>query len=427
MSKIIKIWIAEFISNLVQFCEINKGRSFFIKLLSEIIYIVLESFGFKVCNIYNNAKYSSKGFNLVKIPLEIDRNGVTSKVVFNESKNTGNPLLKYPLPDLNLFCYENVCIHGNSNFVIDKYNNCVISDSSYDLDERLRIYDGLLYRQRGNVAILRNNLKKISKHLDSGIIISGKFSSNYYHEVYENLIRLLVVPKLNIPIDVPVIIDIVVNNIESFKCILDTLRENIKRNIIFIGNHELISFNKMYTISPINNITSHIKKIELFKLSDYVYDPFYMSVLRNSLLKKKSANCFSKNIFISRSNISRRNFNEDEVLNCLTPYGFVAVYPETLTFGEQISLFNNAEWIIGGSGAAFSNLIFCQNQCNVLCIVESTKLGIPVFSTIGYLSGCKIYYYGEKEDEKSDDVHADFIVDVDKFYRTFKMIYDESN
>ena len=62
-------------------------------------------------------------------------------------------------------------------------------------------------------------------------MLSGKFSCNYYHELYEILIKLLVFNRINISKDAPLIIDEIVMKIDSFKKIFEILNET-QRDII---------------------------------------------------------------------------------------------------------------------------------------------------------------------------------------------------
>jgi capsular polysaccharide biosynthesis protein len=75
----------------------------------------------------------------------------------------------------------------------------------------------------------------------------------------------------------------------------------------------------------------------------------------------------SKRLYVSRARCGRRHLqNEAECQPILERYGFETVYPEELTFVEQISLFHQAEAILGPHGAAFANLAFCKKGTKVV-------------------------------------------------------------
>ena len=77
----------------------------------------------------------------------------------------------------------------------------------------------------------------------------------------------------------------------------------------------------------------------------------------------------SKRIFVARPNVetkgikrSSRLINVDEVEEELFSRGFIKVYPEKLSFAEQVLLFNQAEVVIGEHGSAMFNAVFCKKN-----------------------------------------------------------------
>jgi len=422
MEKKIKVLIASFIGNKVEKFEYSSRKSCLWRLRKKGFYALLHLLGLTVLPVVKSEEYSDRTGKLTIKDIRQDRTGYTSNVIFN-TNDEPQVLIPTKLPDLNLMTFKNVHIHGDSDLVIDIENKCVVNDKYFNLNKRYTVFDGVLYRMRKNVSILRDRLKKTDKVLQSGIVISGKFSKNYYHEVYENLIKLLVIREIDIPSDTPIIVDDVVRKIDSFGKILDYLTEGLGRDVVYIGDRELYYVHVLYYITPINIVTAHLRDRKVVVKEDYVYDDYYIKQLRKSLLPKASTHQFPSKIFISRVNVTKRSFNEEDVLGVIKEYGFELVCPETMTFEEQISLFSNADWIIGGSGAAFSNLVFCKPGCKVLCIVDSVKYGFPIFSTLSYLSDCKMVYYGNEDDKAGKaDVHSDFMVDTEKFIKVFKCL-----
>lgn len=422
MEKEIKIQIAAFIGKKVDFFESYPTKNRFFLLRKKVFYKILYLLGLSVLPVIKKEQYKLTTGRLNETVIRQGRTGYTSNVVFNFSKED-QKLFTSSLPDLVLQHYQDIFIHGDSDFVIDIDNKCVVDDYCFNMNKRYTAYDGVLYRLRNNTAILRSRLNKVDKELKSGIIVSGKFSANYYHEVYENLIKLLVIPECDISSDVPIIVDAIVAKVDSFNKILHYLSDDLGRDIVFVGSKELFLIHNAYVISPVNKVTAHLKERNVVVNEDYIYDDIYLKAFRNRLLPNASKKRFPSKVFISRTNVNKRNFNEDEVLEVLKGYGFERVCPETMTFEEQMALFANADWIIGGSGAAFSNLLFCKPGCRILCIVDSIKYGYPIFSTLAYLANCKMLYYGNENNfDGQSDVHSDFIVDINKFLHTFQCL-----
>lgn len=422
MEKELKVFIASIIGKNVELVEATPNPCIFVRIWKMLFYKLLKICGLRVLPIVTSNAYKLRTGKLDEIILKSNREGYTSNVIFN-SYTEDQQLIKVKLPDLKILKFNDVFIHGDSDFVIDKENECVINDVCYDLDNRYTAYDGLLYRLIKNNAILRSRLHRVNRVIETGVIISGKFSRNYYHELYENLIKLLVLEDSDIPSNIPIIVDDIILEVKSLKRIFDILTANLDREVLYIGKKEMVRIHEAYVISPVNKVTAHIKDRDTIYKEDFIYDDQYLMKLRSKVLSVIPICDNPPQIFISRHNVKKRQLNEDEILSCVSKFGFKKVCPECLTFDEQASLFNTAEWIIGGSGAAFSNLLFCKSGCRVLCIVDSVKYGFPIFTTIAYLVGCKMIYYGNDTDVViPNDIHSDFVVNIDKFIHTFECL-----
>lgn len=78
----------------------------------------------------------------------------------------------------------------------------------------------------------------------------------------------------------------------------------------------------------------------------------------------ESLKSFPKRLYLARSH-SRRVLNEDELYPILKEWKFEWV-PEGLSFADQIALFSDAQAILGPHGAAFTNMVWCQNNTKTL-------------------------------------------------------------
>lgn len=79
----------------------------------------------------------------------------------------------------------------------------------------------------------------------------------------------------------------------------------------------------------------------------------------------------ARRIFISRRDApSRRMTNEDQVMDALKPLGIERVELAALSFSEQVSLFAEAELVVGPHGAGFANLIFAPAECRIVELVS---------------------------------------------------------
>lgn len=365
--------------------------------------------------------YKEKTGNVQIMVLVRDRVGRTGRIQMARMapENEGS---KVPLSDLTLQEYHNVCIRGNSDIIVDADNGYVISEVSYNLASNEEVVDGLLYRTRKRVCLLRDNLSHQKKKITSGIMISGKFCKNYYHLIYENLIRLLYIDQAGIPEDVSILVDKGTIEIPSCKRIIEILTQNSCREIRIIDDTHIYMVETLYCFSRINKLPAHSLNPHISVPVVY-YPPAILS-LKQKLLEKKSPNIFPKRFFISRRSLRGRQFNEDEVFSTLERFGFVKVFPELYSFEEQMAMFNGAEFIVAGSGAALSNLLFVEPQCLVVCFGRGSydsPHNVPVFSTIAEINGASFYFFPRKTSVKNN-IHINYEIDCDDFEKWLQSI-----
>ena len=107
-------------------------------------------------------------------------------------------------------------------------------------------------------------------------------------------------------------------------------------------------------------------------------------------------------IFISRKQ-RRRVINEDELVAVLSKFGFKSIAPESLSVAEQVSLFANAEVVIGVHGAALTNTVFCSPGTKVIEIFAPDYVN-PCYRKLSSQVGLE---YWEFIGERVPDIDSD--------------------
>ena len=87
---------------------------------------------------------------------------------------------------------------------------------------------------------------------------------------------------------------------------------------------------------------------------------------------------------------------------------------EDLSVEKQVNLMNHAEWIVGPTGAAWANLIFCQAGVKCLCWMAKEYGEFSVFSTIAGLVGAELRYitYDAGVSSASELYESDYSIDT---------------
>ncbi|MDX2082438.1 MAG: glycosyltransferase family 61 protein [Rickettsiales bacterium] len=194
------------------------------------------------------------------------------------------------------------------------------------------------------------------------ILITDEWSKNYCHFLWEALSKLIELKK-QFPDAILILpksylkIDFITKSLEAFSFKQDRLKIIPKRSKLLVKNLAFI---------PCINITTE-GYYNFLKFSEIA------QILTNHFQEKLKTN-FGARIYISRSdpkkNTPRQVANEKELVLMLAKYGFKTVYMENFSFLEQISIMNNASFIIAPHGAGITNVMFARKNCHLVELVN---------------------------------------------------------
>ena len=338
----------------------------------------------------------------------------------NAKEGIGVTVKRALIHDARCFVYSDLIVLPNNKIINE------LKDVEYYRDT-VDFTDEIILRDKDTSCQL--NTKDIieTQKIPSAIKIGGMFGFNYYHFVYQLLTRLNYTNDIDS--SVPLLLDASARDIPTLKQLVE-LANVQKREILYMDYGCCYEIGDLYYITSPNIIAPNIKskKFDLDKMA--VFTSEGLTYLRNTLLPYKSTIQTPEYVFIARRKATkRRGYNEQECGETLKKLGFEEVYPETLTLAEQIAVFNNAKIIVGATGAAFTNLIFCSNKTNVV-ILSNYKVGFPYFSSIASFVGSRLIYLydkklGEVPNYKTLYAHEAFHVDVKELKELVSKIITE--
>ena len=375
----------KFIINLIKWRGILRGE------LTSIEEILTGNFpNVEILNCENmRLSYTSPVFN----------DGLNKKMELTEGKE----YLQYTL------IIKNAIVYGDSNFINLSSKEILYDMPVFDKAKRYKFTD-----HNTRIKSIKENKalywKGITCTLEKAIWMGGSYSGNYYHLLYEFVIKFLQLNSLDIPLNIPVLVDKVCLEVPQYKELLDIANKK-GYQLIGINRKSRVKAGELIYISCPNFIPPNNTKDDNIRPDDMQFNISVLRDLRDYFLPYSSQRKFPKRIFISRKNASdRRKFNEDAVIQLFSEFGFEVILPETLSIPDQISLFNQAEWIAGGSGAAFTNLLFCNSGIKVILFLNSRCL-TSTFSTIACTVNADLIYITEEDTNKNicfNNIHESF-------------------
>lgn len=312
---------------------------------------------------------------------------------------------------------KQVKIIGGSNLLLTARGKAIYDLRYHDPDKNIQYTDGAILTDDYNYCIVK--IKKSKDIFDEAIFMAGNFSLSYYHFLYEILCKFQQVDALDIDIKVPLLVDKINVDISQFKELLKMFNKN-DREIIVIEKGKSYLVNRLYYVSCPHIIPPNYLDIKKIRAEDDLFDLDSLEYLRSKLIALAKPLEFPQKIFLSRRKASgRRPFNEPEVIGIFEQHGFKTVFPEDYSVAEQITLFNNADFIAGGSGGAFTNLLLCKRGCKVICLTNYA-FDISVFSTICAYVGVDLLYICDTSKTKANikNLHESFTIDLEKLDKT---------
>ena len=407
MSRKLKLFCGEILIECAVYLNQNGHKSAFAKFLKAWFKSLLAVIGLRLAEVVSVKEHCAQA-NVCYQVIDPAREGFSSRLRYSIS----DPVVIVPLKlhETYVAILRKVVFYGDSNILQPVEHKHIVCDESALLDRGFSNIDSRIYRQRDRTLIIRER-RKVAKRLniEDGIKISGALSRNFYHQIYEILFTLLLLDKASIPDRVPLIVDEITRTNRNFKEGLVKLlvASNINRTVVFIQPDCLVKVNNLYTLSRVNKLPGHIDRFDLMSFDKIVYDSHYLNLMKSRLLKGSpmSLSKMPRKFFISRGNNSLRGYNEGQLLKVLRDLEIEVLDPARFSLTEQIALFRNAQLIVGASGAAFTNILFCRPKTRIVCLI-GRKYDASTFSSLAaFVNADLTYIVGVPA---SSALHADF-------------------
>jgi capsular polysaccharide biosynthesis protein len=237
-------------------------------------------------------------------------------------------------------------------------------------------------------------------NIEKGVFLGGNFPNNWYHWIIEILPKIVSINKELVYEKYPILVPEIIKKLPNhFKLLLHFCK---KRQIIYINQ----KYN--YKISDLIFVESPCVAPPNFKAEVYRehhLDYHTCELIMNSykeeldLIPTYPSLKFEK-IFLARKH-SRTNYNQNEIILFLENRGFKTIYAEDLSYEQQINVFRNAKIILGPTGAAWANLIFCKNKPNAIIWVPELLEDASTYSNLARISCVNLLYIYFKTKSRS--------------------------
>lgn len=274
-------------------------------------------------------------------------------------------------------------------------------------------YSAAFLTAHGSVNALVRKYSSIQ--IERGIAIVGSNDTNYYHWVIEVLSKFQFIAELPEEYDdFPILISEQALKIDSIQAYISYF--SISRKIIYLQSCIEYQVDDLLFISSANYFVANLRSGQHWSAESNFVREDSLKYLRNSALKaldNEAENITPLRVFLARKGIIR-DYNQAEVFDLLYHYGFEAVYLEDLNLLQQVKLMQNAEVIVGPTGAAWTNLIFCNPGTRALCWMAEEIGDFACFSNLAQFSGVNMEYfcYQAAKKDSRELYHTNYFVDL---------------
>lgn len=271
-----------------------------------------------------------------------------------------------------------------------------------------------------------NYLPNGTLEIPTAISLACNMSNNYYHFMLQVASRFYLLSKVEINQTVPLVLDEQVMKIPQMKEVVEALNID-NRKIILIKKNQLLKVNTLYVISEPNVIVPNSFARGERRTENFAFDKNALDYLKYTLMKRIPScdDIYPKRAFLSRKGCSKRRCNEEELEPVLSKFGFESLQTGNLTIAQQIALFSNVEHVIGGSGAAFTNLLFC-NEGAKATLFMSGPYNVTCFSSLAIVNHVKTYF--AYDSNSNEEIHQKlFRISPETIYTHLKSIYGDEH
>jgi len=322
-------------------------------------------------------------------------------------------------PEIYVAEMKDIIITGGNSFLIG--DNCCLYDLiTTDTEKRYDLsFESLLHINGKRAIVAEHGKDEILDEIAEGICLVGVASYNYYHVTVEILSRLPYVDRIEEYRDKPLLVDSVLKEVPQYMELLNRINK-YNHPIIYIENRKRIKVKKLIYPSYNSWMPINIRKHGMMKAEDFLLSKSAIWNIRENIQDKENLQerC-EKKVFISRrNNKNKRLVNEERIIPIFQKYGFEIVYPEEMTFQEQIELYGKTKYFACTTGAALTNIIYTANNAHIICIIPQ-KFGFCLYSTIAHLLGQKCTFLDAKITSSSTTLSKDDFILEESYCERF--------
>lgn len=334
-------------------------------------------------------------------------------LVFPESKRALYDLgeLAFDFPAVTVAVLKDTVVRGRSN--VPTTPEALVWRDLVDLDVEIppeAFYDRLVLSADHAAAEWRPHEPFEADYLPEAAVFTDGTSFNYAHWLTEILPRIAAFAASGRAASTPLIIDA-------------ELHPNMERSIALAAGpdatlhrlrpDQVLRVGRLHNVSPVGYVPFKLRT----QAEQIPHGLFAPGALGDMVARLRGAagagdRGARPRVLIRRNAAVRHMVNAAEIEAALVERGFQVVEPERLSFEAQVALYGSARLIVGPTGAAMANVMFCQPDCPMIVMTPWVRYtGYWYWRRIAAATGAGpvVMAIGEQISPMEDVFHPDFV------------------
>lgn len=211
---------------------------------------------------------------------------------------------------------------------------------------------------RNGDSILLKYKVGLNPKIKAGLHLFKEYEQNYFHFVAELMPKLVCLEDMGLDVSIPLLIS---DDLDERLYELIDLLKHPSRGILKLQRNVPYMVEKLFYVSDLSLVS------DVYDRKPEVSDTYLPTKLLNTIAGRalQSGNPQSyarrrRKLFLTRHGRRRKIINEAQVVDMLVGQDFEIVDLAALSIKSQVELFSSADVIVGGTGAGFTNLLWCR-------------------------------------------------------------------
>jgi hypothetical protein len=330
----------------------------------------------------------------------------------------------FGLPQLSVVTIKNAILRGESNLATTSTG--IVHHDLFDIRRDALpevFFERLAINENRRRAKWKSLGERGAGRLEAAAGFTDACSHNYAHWLTEVLPRIFLLATCEDFAVTPIVLDAQIH--ANFRRSADLILGD-GREIHCLKPSELLSVDNLHFVSHAGYVPfKRLTKTDLGHSHGVFSGGVLSDMVRHLQRRLGLEDRFERRrIYIRRRSHVRHLVNDAEIEDRLVAAGFTIVEPEKLTFDEQVELFSEAEIVVGATGSALANLIFCPATCPVIILISNFRqtpywywhnMASAVGNQVVHVVGQSLAP-DDADPFEPDAPHADFRVEVSDIF-----------